>query len=183
MQLERIKVFGHVLVAGSGDLSDLQYIFDEITALRVREFTHDDGHALGAKELWAYLTRVLYARRNEGDPLYVQLVVADPHFLALVDLHGTCFEDETIATGFGAHLARPILRNAAREGHAKELSKEQARLVLEDCMRVLFYRDCKTINRIQFAEITAQGAKVSAPEELSTSWDIGNRPADRQGSW
>jgi 20S proteasome subunit beta 7 len=183
MQLERIKAFGDVLVAGSGDLSDLQYVFDEITALRVREFTHDDGHSLSAKEMWSYLTRVLYSRRNQGDPLYVQLVVADPKFLALVDLHGTCFEDETIATGFGAHLARPILRNAARDGHAHELSKEEAQKVLEDCMRVLFYRDCKTINRVQFAEITAEGVHIAAPRELSTSWEIGNRPADRQGSW
>ncbi len=183
MQLERMRAYGDVLVGGSGDLSDLQYIFDELTSLRVREFTHDDGHALGPKEIWAYLTRVLYARRNDGDPLYVQLIVAGPQFLASVDLHGTCFEDETLATGYGAHLARPILRNAARDGHAHELSRDAARKVLENCMRVLFYRDCKTINKIQFAEATAQGITIAPPVELSTSWEIGNRPADAQGSW
>jgi 20S proteasome subunit beta 7 len=183
MQFERIKSFGDVLVGGSGDLSDLQYIFDELTSLRTREFTHDDGHSLTAKEMWAYLTRVLYSRRNNNDPLYVQLIIADSTFLAQVDLHGTCFEDETLATGFGAHLARPILRNAARDGHATDLSQAQARSTLEECMRVLFYRDCKTINRIQFAEITSQGATVSAPVELSTAWDIGNRPSDPRGSW
>ena len=186
--VERIKVFGSVLVGGSGDLSDLQYVFDELSSLRTREFTHDDGHELNAKEIWAYLTRMLYARRSDGDPIYVQLIVADlakgsAPFLAQVDLHGTCFEDDTLATGFGAHLARPLLRNAVDSAGWQAVSREEARKVLENCMRVLFYRDCKTINRIQFADVTAEGLKLEKPVELSTNWEVGNRPMDAQGSW
>jgi 20S proteasome subunit beta 7 len=187
-QLERIKVFGDVLVAGSGDLSDVQFIFDEITALRVREFTHDDGQSLSGKQLWNFLTRVLYERRNKGDPIYVQLVIADVRngesFLAQTDLHGTNFEDTTIATGFGAHLARPILRNLVGHDNGKPLpSKEEAQRALEECMRVLFYRDCKTINRVQFADVTREGIKITEPAELKTNWEIGNRPADPRGLW
>lgn len=126
-------------------------------------------------------------RRNKGDPIYVQLVVADTSlqgsFLAQVDLHGTSFEDVTIATGFGAHLARPLLRNAVGHDSSRILNRAEARAVLEECMRVLFYRDCKTINRVQFAEVTRGGATVSPAVELTTRWDIGNRPADPRGSW
>lgn len=77
MSVVRIKTFGRVAVGGSGDLSDLQHIFDDLTALRTREFTHNDGVSLGARELWSYLTRTMYARRNKGDPLYNQLVLAE----------------------------------------------------------------------------------------------------------
>lgn len=77
MQFERLKDLEGVLVGGSGDLSDLQYLFDELEHVRIREGEHDDGHHLNGRELWAYLTRVMYARRSKGDPLYNQLILAD----------------------------------------------------------------------------------------------------------
>lgn len=35
------------------------------------------------------------------------------------------------------------------------------RALLEDCMRVLFYRDCRALNRIQIAKATVEGTVVS----------------------
>lgn len=70
-------------------------------------------------------------------------------FLGQVDLYGTAFQDTTLATGYGAHIARPLMRKAYRP----DLSEEEARKVLEDCMRVMFYRDARTINKIQLAKV------------------------------
>lgn len=50
-------------------------------------------------------------------------------------------------------------------------------------MRVLFYRDCRTINKVLVADVHEDGVTVDGPLSLETSWDIGNRPADAQGSW
>ena len=41
------------------------------------------------------------------------------------------------------------------------------RALLEDCMRVLFYRDCRALNRIQIAKATAEGTVVSDPYTVS----------------
>jgi len=183
MQFERLKDTEGVLIGASGDLSDVQWLWEELDALRVREAEAGDGHRLTGRPLWAYLSRVLYGRRTKGDPIYTQLLVADASgerpFLAQADLHGTAFEDVTLATGYGAQLARPILRNEWRP----DLTHEEARRILESAMRVLFYRDCKTINRIQFGTVTSQGVQLEAPVELKTDWSIGNRAPDRQGSW
>jgi len=87
-------------------------------------------------------------------------------FLGYIDSVGSSFEDETMATGYGAYIARPLLRNAFRP----DLSAQEARAILENCMRVLFYRDARTINKIVIASISAEGATISEPYELETEW-------------
>lgn len=112
------------------------------------------------------------------DPLWNSVVVGGVYkgesFLGTVDLLGTQYEDDIVATGFGGHLAIPLLREAL-EAHGTNMSAEQARSVLEDCMRVLYYRDCRTINRLQFATITDGDIQVndaSEPVVLDTKWDF-----------
>jgi len=51
-------------------------------------------------------------------------------------LVGTCYEENFIATGFGAYLAIPLIR----EKWNPRMSEGEARQLLEDCLRVLFYR-------------------------------------------
>lgn len=67
--------------------------------------------------------------------------------LGYVDLLGTTYTSPTIATGFGAYLAQPLLRKAT-ESRTTLISKEEARQVLEDCLRVLFYRDARSVNKV-----------------------------------
>lgn len=50
-----------------------------------------------------------------------------------------------MATGFGNHLARPILRDEWHEN----LSFEDGVKILEKCMRVLLYRDRSAVNKLQ----------------------------------
>lgn len=58
---------------------------------------------------------------------------------------GVHFEDNHVATGFGNHLARPILRDEWHE----DLSFEDGVKLLEKCMRVLLYRDRSAVNKLQ----------------------------------
>lgn len=68
-------------------------------------------------------------------------------FLAHVDLLGTTFSSPTLATGYGSHLAQPLLRKAV-ESKSTPLTREEAEAVISDCMKVLFYRDARSINKV-----------------------------------
>ena len=133
----------------------------------------DDGSTLVSSEIFHYLTRVLYYRRSKVNPFWNQLVVGgfqsnQPYvndfpssiyllncsnfrFLGYIDLYGSSYEDNVTATGFGQHLAIPLMRNAWKE----DLTREEAQAVLEDCMRVLYYRDGRTINKVSLSFIIA----------------------------
>ena len=63
--------------------------------------------------------------------------------MGTVDLIGTMFEDDVIATSFGNYVCLPLLRKAGTN-----LSKEEAKKVMEDCLRVLFYRNTKSSTRV-----------------------------------
>jgi 20S proteasome subunit beta 7 len=67
--------------------------------------------------------------------------------LACVDLHGTTWQASSIATGYGAYLAQPLLRKAL-EGKEDLLTEQEATKILEDCIRVLFYRDARSLNKV-----------------------------------
>lgn len=62
-----------------------------------------------------------------------------------VSMIGVNFEDDHVATGFGNHLARPILRDEWHEN----LTFEEGVKLLEKCMRVLLYRDRSAVNKLQ----------------------------------
>jgi 20S proteasome alpha/beta subunit len=52
----------------------LLYVISSFTA--AEDYRADDGINLGPQEVYAYLCRVLYNRRNKFDPLWNSLVVA-----------------------------------------------------------------------------------------------------------
>merc|ERR1711966_501240 len=92
-------------------------------------------------------------------------------FIGVVDKIGTAYgtNEKFIATGFGAYMALPYLRSEYREN----MEEGEARALLEDCMRMLFYRDCRALNRVQIAKVTKEGGVlVSDPYELDTFWDF-----------
>jgi len=172
--LERIsKVGKYTILGASGDISDLQYLNSHLDELITGYDIVDDGSALSPESLHSYITRLLYARRNKFDPLWNMCVVAGfrngKSFLGWSDLRGSSYTDDTVATGYGNYIARPLLRSAFRP----DLSRDEALNILETCMKVLFFRDARSLNRIQVATITEQGANISAPYELATDWSVG----------
>lgn len=66
--------------------------------------------------------------------------------LSCVDLLGVTYTASTIATGYGAYIAQPLLRKEV-EGREMTLSKDEAEHILETCMRVLFYRDARSLDK------------------------------------
>lgn len=65
--------------------------------------------------------------------------------MGTIDKIGTTYTDDFVATGFGNHFAIPIIRKRWRA----DMTEAEARALLEDCLRVLFYRDCQAINRVR----------------------------------
>lgn len=63
----------------------------------------------------------------------------------MTDMYGSTYTADVLATGFGLHLAIPLLRKRQRN----DMTHAEAKALLEDCMKVLFYRDCRTLNSVR----------------------------------
>ncbi|KAJ8600983.1 hypothetical protein CTAYLR_006330 [Chrysophaeum taylorii] len=164
------KTGSYTLVGGSGEMSDYAAITHMLEDLDRENKNANDGFEFSPKEIFYYLRAVMYQRRNKFDPLWNSLVVGGfkdgQPFLGCVDLRGTAFEDDVVATGFGAHLALPVMRNKWRP----DLEEGEARALLEDCLRVLYYRDCRALDKVQLSKATSEGTRISEPYKLETDW-------------
>ncbi|KAH6906662.1 nucleophile aminohydrolase [Coprinopsis sp. MPI-PUGE-AT-0042] len=173
--IQRLQPVGaNTVVGAGGDMSDFQYIQRVLDELVIDEFTAHDGHSLGPREIHEYLSQVMYARRTKINPLWNSLLVGGfkngESFLAYVDLLGTTYSASTLATGDGAYLAQPLLRS---EVEGKEtLTEEEALAIMEKCMRVLFYRDARSLDKYQIATVTEKGVNISESKYLTTSWSF-----------
>lgn len=197
--VKRLRPFATTSVVGfSGDVSDMQFLDRHLNELEIDEAyegnfaTKEEELELGAGDskatgltasnLHKYLSKLFYARRNKFDPLWNQILVAgfdDAHkpFLAAADLRGTVYSSPSLATGFGAMLAQPIMRKyAATEEDAAQLTKEEAVKIIRDCMKVLYYRDARSWDGYSLAVVTDKGVEVSYDEKLENqSWAFAER--------
>lgn len=171
------------MIGFGGDVSDMQYIDRLLASLDIREnylspASETSSHTLNAANIHTYLSKVFYKRRSDFNPLWNQVLVAgfNEHkepFLASADLLGTTFSAPTLATGFGAHLAQPILRKLMPKDEAsvQDVSREQAVEAVKACMKVLFYRDARSLDRYSIAVITTDGVELKEDEKLEgQSW-------------
>lgn len=197
-----------VLIGASGEYSDFTKLQEILTAKALEETTTSlvdslyntssggETNKLSAGSVWNYLRMLLYQRRNKMNPFWNTVLVAgmdttgNRSFLGMVDKIGTTVQDDFLATGFGAYLALPLLR----EHYRNDLSEGEARALLEDCMKVLFYRDCRASSLIQLAkcDCTTGQTVVSEPYQLDQTtqpaWDAPEfvRPVadlDGDGGW
>lgn len=148
-----IKVGSETVVGISGDISDLQQLERILDELETTEevYDNDGGDFLCASNVHEYLSRVMYNRRSKMNPLWNAIIVGGFHkdhktpFLKYVDLLGVTYSASTIATGFGSHMAIPLLRNLIPEDKDYiNIEESQVKKVVEDSMRVLFYRDARS---------------------------------------
>jgi 20S proteasome subunit beta 7 len=157
----------------------MQYLDRLLNSLDTEEAYSSSGHTLNAQNLHTYLSKVLYKRRSDFNPLWNQVLVAgldgeSKPFLASADLLGTTFSAPSLATGFGAHLAQPLLRKVAGdEEAAAKLSKEDAIEAVKESMKVLFYRDARSLDKYSIAVITKEGIELKEDERLENqSWAL-----------
>lgn len=164
------RVGDRTLVGGSGDYADFQHIKDTLSGMELDNDTYDDGIDVGPNQVYNYLQRYLYQKRSKMNPLWNHLIIAgmegDEPILGSIDIYGSHYKDNTLATGYGAYIVRPILRNAYREG----LTKEEAKQVIVDCMRVMFYRDGRALNNVEIATVTKESIVVDPAIEIDTYW-------------
>ncbi|CAE6517426.1 unnamed protein product [Rhizoctonia solani] len=214
--IRRLHPVGNYTVIGAGgDMSDFQYLQHLLDNLMIEESNEEDGHDLGPREIYEYLSRVMYARRskfnplwnseesNEEDghdlgpreiyeylsrvmyarrskfnPLWNSMIVGgykdEQSFLGYVDLLGTTYSASTIATGYGSMIAIPLLRKAV-EGRETTMTEEEGKALLTECMKVLFYRDARSLNKFQIATITGEGVKISESIEAETEWAFADK--------
>lgn len=55
-----------------------------------------------------------------------------------------------------------------------DMTEAEAKKLLEDCLRVCFYRDCRSSSRILVAKATAEGTEIAEPYEVGTDWNVAN---------
>ena len=162
--MKRLRPFNKTTVLGiGGDVSDMQYLDRLLNSLDVFENYGSSGHILHAKNIHTYLSKVMYKRRSDINPLWNQVIVAgldgnDKPFLSSVDLLGTTFSAPTLATGYGAQLAQPLLRKLIEDEAAVDsISQDRAVEAVKECMKVLFYRDARSLDTYSIAIITKGG--------------------------
>ncbi|XP_013778864.1 proteasome subunit beta type-4-like [Limulus polyphemus] len=175
-QCQRLmKVNDNIILGAGGDYADYQFLTSVIERKVIDEECLGDGFNLKPKSLYSWLTRVLYNRRSRFDPLWSTYVVGglqdDDVFLGYVDKLGTAFEAPTIATGYGAYIAQPLLRDHWEKNKGKQTVEEARNLILS-CLRILFYRDARSLDKYQIATVTKDGVTIEGPLVLDTSWDI-----------
>lgn len=176
--VERLLQVGtHTVVGAGGDMSDMQHIHLLLDNLLIRETYPADNHHLLAPQVHSYIARLLYGRRGKFDPLWnsILTVGADPQtgepFLSYADLLGTTYSAPALATGFGAHLAVPILRKHVEDdAAAANLSEEDAKKLVDDCMKVLWYRDARSGVTYSWAVVTKDGVQTGNTEIQNQSW-------------
>ncbi|MCJ1309187.1 Proteasome subunit beta type-7 [Agyrium rufum] len=178
--VKRLHVFNDKSILGiSGDVSDMQALSRILSSLNTYENYTSEPHTLSASNLHTYLSKLMYKRRTDINPLWNQILVAgldseDTPFLASVDLQGTIFTAPTLCTGFGAHLAQPVLRRlvADSEEDVKNVTQEMAVDAIRQCMKVLFYRDARSGETYSIAVVTKEkGIELSENEKLEgQSW-------------
>ncbi|KAK8845337.1 hypothetical protein IAR55_006050 [Kwoniella newhampshirensis] len=185
--IQRLHPLGkHTLLGVAGDLSDYQWLKRELDSLLRQEeaLSLTDSHpSLSPSNIYDLLANLFYGRRSKMNPVWNAVLVGGwdknkkESFLAFVDLLGTTYTAPTLATGFGAHLAQPLLREAYEakagiDGKGPLLTQEEGEKLLDDCMKVLFYRDARSINKYQVAVITEEGITISDSKSAPTEWSF-----------
>eukprot|EP00922_Rhytidocystis_sp_ex-Travisia-forbesii_P037997 GHVS01056577.1.p1 GENE.GHVS01056577.1~~GHVS01056577.1.p1 ORF type:complete len:238 (+),score=15.19 GHVS01056577.1:144-857(+) len=167
------KLSSTTAIACSGEYSDYQYITDYLGRAHTRDWlnTDHDDYALEPREYASMLSRLTYAKRCKFNPLWTSAIVAgmqnSQRYLGYVDMYGTIYEESYIATGMGRYFGLTLLRDQ----HKPDMSEQEARDLLEQCMRLLFYRDTLASNRIQMCRMTNEGVTIDLPKTLDSKWD------------
>ncbi|KAH9639520.1 hypothetical protein HF086_006493 [Spodoptera exigua] len=89
--------------------------------------------------------------------------------ILLVDKLGTAYEDAAIATGLGAYMATPLVREAVDKGN---LDEEGAKALVRKCMEVLFYRDARAFQRYQLGVVTSAGVRIEDLADVKHDWSL-----------
>ena len=162
-------------IACSGEMADFQELLKMLREKREADENENDGaHFLKPRDYFNYLSRVNYQRRMKMDPLWNGSIIAGVRrdngepFLGSVDLYGTKIESGYLMNGLGTHYCQVLFENNWRA----DMSEEEARALIEDCMRVMFYRDKKATDEIQICKVTRAGVEIEPSYKIKSEWKL-----------
>ena len=177
---QRIKALNQrTLIGYSGEFSDLQETSRILDELIVEDHLDTNGKdTLGPVELGNYLSSLHYSQRNRLDPYLNSAIVGGIDFngdvvLMQVDPFGTFLSGNYFTTSFANYFACSLLRNEYPK-NPNDLTKQQALNLLKKCFEVLFYRDSKAGDVIQFTVLEKVDNKLSTQSgrvKLETKWE------------
>ena len=145
------------ILACSGEMSDFQNLQKELDKKNEADVIEGDGATfLHAKDYFNWVARMQYNKRMKSDPIWVTSVIGgiNPRtkevFLGSSDFHGLALEQDYVITGLGNAYCQVLFANRWRA----DMSREEAVTLIEDCMRVMFFRDKKAHDQIMISTIT-----------------------------
>ena len=178
---ESIKVLNERTVIGySGEFSDMQETSRILNELILEDQLETNRNGvMGPVELGHYLSSLHYYQRNRLDPYLNSAIVGGIDFngdvvLMQVDPFGTFLTGNYFTTAFANYFACSLLRNEYPK-NPNELTKEQAMNLIRKCFEVLFYRDSKAGDEIQYIVLEKVGNNQLKTEDgvfkLDTKWE------------
>lgn len=169
-----LKVNDTTVMGTSGDYADFQFMKSVIEQKVIDAQCFEDGFSYSPRSIHSWLTRVMYNRRTRLNPLWNTVIVGGMQdgqpFLGYVDKLGMAYEAASVASGYGAYIAQPLLRDALDK--TPVMSEAEARDKIAHCLTMLFYRDARSWNEYELAVVTKDGASIEGPITCETNWDI-----------
>ena len=138
------------------------------------EIEQDGATFLKPRDYFGWISRHNYQRRLKMNPLWLSTVVGGVRkdngevFLGVCDMYGLKIEHDYILTGLSQHYCQVLLEN----GWRADLTEAEAKKLLSTCMTVMFYRDKKAADTVQFTCITKEGVKMEEPIQVDSKWDL-----------
>ncbi|KAG8124293.1 putative Proteasome subunit beta protein [Naja naja] len=143
-----MKVNDSTILGASGDYADFQHLKQVLEQMVIDEDLLGDGHSYSPKAIHSWLTRVMYNHRSKMNPLWNRVIIG----------------------GYSHGTASKATREALEK--TPSLSQQAARALIEQCMKILYYRDTHLFNRYQITTVTEKGVEVEGPLTLETNWEI-----------
>ena len=161
-----------MLLTATGEFADFQEAVRKLKDLTQESFLFDDGVDHSVQDYANYLASISYDRRNRQNPLYNNFVVAGfekgESYLASIDPFGTHIVKDFVTAGFSKYFGLSLIANEWNPA----LPAADCRRILHQCFTVIYERDCKSIDQVQFALVTEEGVKVMEPEKVVSNWDF-----------
>lgn len=169
---EKIRFYENkfTLMVSTGEFSDFQSVVE-----KVEEKSSDDlffnNNFRYAKEYSCLVSNIHYQRRSKMDPLLNDIIIGGMRNdgtkeLYSVDHFGTRYQDEFIASGLSEYLGITLLR----EKYRPDMTFEEARNLLQECMKNSFYVECRGSRMIQMATINSDGTRIYPKYPLDVTW-------------
>ena len=179
----RIRTIGQrSALCFTGDYADFGVMWQDLDDLvqDSRMEQSETPNEPSTKQLFNYMHRTVYQGRSNFEPLLCKFVMIGSEkdqetneskpFIGVCDSIGTRWSDDCAASGMAAYNCLPLMRRALEL--KPNLTRDEAMSVIQDCCRVIFYRECRAINRFQIADATADKVTISDPFIVETNFEF-----------